>query len=201
MDILLDEVITKLRLLVENTEENDGNDVKRTKNYLNALNSHIDAINREKNFILTDEQKSKLKRSKVVWVDFGFNIGNEFGGKHPALILKVQSNYSSLKVLPIDGEVTDATVLQNRYSKGYWFKLSEIKGMKKMDRWINVLRITDISSIRVDFDTSSTNAFVDYEVMSELDEIIDKYQYHARLEKINELTKKVTKCSLTLYRK
>lgn len=29
-----------------------------------------------------------LKRGNVVWIDFGFNIGNEFGGMHPAIILK-----------------------------------------------------------------------------------------------------------------
>lgn len=33
-------------------------------------------------------KKVLLKRGNVVWVDFGFNIGNEFGGMHPAIILK-----------------------------------------------------------------------------------------------------------------
>ena len=29
-----------------------------------------------------------FKRGNVIWIDFGFNIGNEFGGMHPAVILK-----------------------------------------------------------------------------------------------------------------
>jgi mRNA-degrading endonuclease toxin of MazEF toxin-antitoxin module len=29
-----------------------------------------------------------LIRGNVIWVEFGFNIGCEFGGKHPAIILK-----------------------------------------------------------------------------------------------------------------
>lgn len=29
-----------------------------------------------------------LIRKAVVWVDFGYNIGTEFGGRHPAIILK-----------------------------------------------------------------------------------------------------------------
>ena len=33
-------------------------------------------------------RKILLKRGNVVWIDFGFNIGNEFGGMHPAIILK-----------------------------------------------------------------------------------------------------------------
>ena len=33
-------------------------------------------------------KKILFKRGNVVWVDFGFNIGNEFGGMHPAVILK-----------------------------------------------------------------------------------------------------------------
>ena len=196
MDNILNKVIVQLTSLVEHTDENNEEDVKRTTNYLYALSSHINAINREKNFVLTDEQKSKLRRSRVVWVDFGFNIGNEFGGKHPALILKVQSNYNSLKVLPIDGETTDEAMLKNRYSKGYWFKLPSIKGMKKMERWVNVLRIVDISTIRVDFETSNTNAFVDYETLDEIDEIIYKYQYRTRSESFDEINKKVTESPL-----
>ena len=29
-----------------------------------------------------------LSKRNIVWVDFGFNIGNEFGGRHPAVILR-----------------------------------------------------------------------------------------------------------------
>ena len=29
-----------------------------------------------------------LIRKTVIWVDFGYNIGTEFGGRHPAIILK-----------------------------------------------------------------------------------------------------------------
>ena len=43
-----------------------------------------------------------FKRGNVVWVDFGFNVGNEFGGIHPAVILK---NFEKdLFVLPISSK-------------------------------------------------------------------------------------------------
>jgi len=44
-----------------------------------------------------------FKRGNVVWVDFGFNIGTEFGGMHPAIILK---NFESeLLVVPISSKM------------------------------------------------------------------------------------------------
>lgn len=43
-----------------------------------------------------------FKRGNVVWLDFGFNIGNEFGGMHPAVILK---NFDTdLFVVPISSK-------------------------------------------------------------------------------------------------
>ena len=43
-----------------------------------------------------------FKRGNVVWLDFGFNIGNEFGGMHPAVILKNFDN--DLFVVPISSK-------------------------------------------------------------------------------------------------
>ena len=40
-----------------------------------------------------------LKRGNVVWIDFGFNIGNEFGGMHPAIILKNFENELILSII------------------------------------------------------------------------------------------------------
>ena len=43
-----------------------------------------------------------FKRGNVVWLDFGFNVGNEFGGMHPAVILK---NFEKdLFVIPISSK-------------------------------------------------------------------------------------------------
>lgn len=47
-------------------------------------------------------RKLLLKRGNVVWIDFGFNIGNEFGGMHPAVILK---NFDKdMFVLPVSSK-------------------------------------------------------------------------------------------------
>lgn len=179
MDALLKEIKLKLEDMVNNTDRSDANDIKRTLNYLSALSSHIDSINRERNFSLTDEQKNKLKRAQVVWVDFGFNIGKEFGGKHPALILRVTSNYQSLLVLPIDGGTDDENIINKRRKKGYWFEIEHICGMKCMSRWANVHRITEISSIRVDFNNTK-NAYIAYDILDKIDRVIERYQYEAK---------------------
>ena len=57
-------------------------------------------ISKEDALLLT--KKILLKRGNVIWIDFGFNIGNEFGGMHPAIILK---NFDDeLFVLPISSK-------------------------------------------------------------------------------------------------
>ena len=57
MDTLLNEVNSKLQDLIDNTDIGNDDDVKRTKNYLSALSTHIDAINRERIFELTDKTR------------------------------------------------------------------------------------------------------------------------------------------------
>lgn len=178
MDALLNEVNSKLKELVDKTNIENEDDIKRTKNYLSALLSHIDAISRERNFTLTEQQKKLLKRGQVVWVDFGFNIGVEFGGKHPAIILRVMSNYQNLTVLPIDGDTIDESTINKRKERDYWFEIPCIYGMKKMLRWTNVYRVTEISSIRVDFENTN-NTYIDFHLLDDLDRAIQKHQYKA----------------------
>ncbi len=58
-------------------------------NYALKKNNYIfnnTNISKEDTMLLT--KKVLLKRGNVIWIDFGFNIGNEFGGMHPAIILK-----------------------------------------------------------------------------------------------------------------
>ena len=58
-------------------------------NYALKKNNYIfnnTNISKEDTMLLT--KKVLLKRGNVVWIDLGFNIGNEFGGMHPAIILK-----------------------------------------------------------------------------------------------------------------
>jgi mRNA-degrading endonuclease toxin of MazEF toxin-antitoxin module len=87
-----------------------------------------------------------LRRGNVVWVDFGFNIDVEFGGKHPALILK--NTGKSLIVVPLSSQ-TPSNI------KDYHVKINRVYGFKNITRWVNILRIQPISLHRIDFHSNT----------------------------------------------
>ena len=102
-----------------------------------------------------------LKRGNVVWVDFGFNIQDEFGGKHPAIILKQTSD--SLFVLPLSSQEPDE-------KKDYHVKVDKVYKYEPMTRWANILRIRDISIQRIDFE--STIGDVKGKILDDISEAI-----------------------------
>lgn len=83
-----------------------------------------------------------LIRKAVVWVDFGYNIGTEFGGRHPAIILKNLKD--SLIVIPLSS--------QEPKTMDYSVKIDKVYGYPLMPRWANVTRITQVSLSRVHFE-------------------------------------------------
>ena len=99
----------------------------------------------EKSFQLPPEMIARslvLIRKAVVWVDFGYNIGTEFGGRHPAIILKNLKD--SLVVIPLSS--------QEPKSMDYNVKVDKVYGYPLMPRWANVTRITQVSLSRVHFE-------------------------------------------------
>ena len=182
---LLNEVNSKLQDLVNNTDDKNEQDIKRTKNYLSALSDHIDTINKEREFSLNEEQDKILKRGNIVWVDFGFNIGSEFGGRHPAIILKRLRQINQILVIPLDSSSDNPITEQKRESSDYWIKIQgeEIWGMQdNIVRWANVFNIVQISNLRVDFfDLNGNYKFfsVDYEVLDRIDRKVEIFGYNS----------------------
>lgn len=110
-------------------------------------------------------RKILLKRGNVVWIDFGFNIGNEFGGMHPAVILK---NFDKdLFVLPVsskkpieyekiekdfeNSKISGEECKKRKDKITEIIQLDEIIGFKKMTRWANITRMRKISVLRLNF--------------------------------------------------
>lgn len=106
-----------------------------------------------------------FKRGNVVWIDFGFNIGNEFGGMHPAVILK---NFDTdLFVVPISSKKPteyvklEEELASNELSKEEYenkkeeiteiVELMKINGYRKMQRWAKITRMKKVSMLRVNF--------------------------------------------------
>lgn len=130
------------------------------KNYLVFNNPDISCDE-----VILISKKILFRRGNVVWIDFGFNIGNEFGGMHPAIILK---NFNKdLFVLPvsskkpieyekIDNELKDGTISEDESKKRKdkiteIIQLDNIVGFKGMTRWANITRIRKVSLLRLNF--------------------------------------------------
>lgn len=126
------------------------------------------------NFNITDNdvmlisKKVILKRGNVVWVDFGFNIGNEFGGMHPAIILKNLDN--ELFVLPVSSKKPlEYIKIENKYKENKIsleecenkkkniteiVQLDNVFGYKNILRWSNITRMKKVSVLRLNFSGS-----------------------------------------------
>ena len=135
-------------------------------NYALKKNNYIfnnTNISKEDTMLLT--KKVLLKRGNVVWIDFGFNIGNEFGGMHPAIILKNFDN--EIFVLPIsskkpkeykkleqDYHNKKITLEECEKKKGQITEIVQIDNIyrfKDMTRWANITRMKKVSILRLNF--------------------------------------------------
>ena len=150
----------------------------KKKNYIfNNAN-----ISKEDTMLLT--KKVLLKRGNVVWIDFGFNIGNEFGGMHPAIILK---NFDiEIFVLPIsskkpkeykkleqDYHNKKITLEECEKKKGQITEIVQIDNIyrfKDMIRWANITRMKKVSILRLNF--NGTIGKVDGKYLSTINEKI-----------------------------
>ena len=127
-----------------------------------------------------------LKRGNVVWIDFGFNIGNEFGGMHPAIILK---NFDKdLFVLPVSSKepieyerieedlknekITEDECNDRKKKITEIVQLDNLVGFKIMTRWANITRMRKVSILRLNF--SGTIGRIDGKYLSEISKKISK---------------------------
>lgn len=110
-------------------------------------------------------RKILLKRGNVVWVDFGFNIGNEFGGMHPAVILKNFDN--ELFVVPISSKkpkeyikieqdledeiITEEECKRRKEKINSILQIDSIYRFKEMTRWADITRIKKVSLLRLNY--------------------------------------------------
>ena len=154
-------------------------------NYALKKNNYIfnnTNISKEDTMLLT--KKVLLKRGNVVWIDFGFNIGNEFGGMHPAIILKNFDN--EIFVLPISSKKPkEYKKLEQDYhnkkitleecikKKGQITEIVQIDNIyrfKDMIRWTNITRMKKVSILRLNF--NGTIGKVDGKYLSTINEKI-----------------------------
>ncbi len=109
---------------------------------------------RQKTQMIMDEDTFKepkaadIKRGSVCWIHFGFNIGEEFGGKHPGIVLR--KGRKTIVVVPL----TTKQPTQKQLDSGTYVEVDKVFGFKKMNRWVNVLNITPVSIQRIDYSSN-----------------------------------------------
>ncbi len=154
-------------------------------NYILKNNNYIfnnTDISKEDTMLLV--KKILLKRGNVVWIDFGFNIGNEFGGMHPAIILK---NFDSeLFVLPISSKkpkeyikleqdynnkkITLAELKEKKSRINEIVQIDNIYRFKNITRWANITRMKKVSILRLNF--NGTIGKIDGKYLNKINEKI-----------------------------
>lgn len=82
-----------------------------------------------------------LSRGCVCWVEFGFNIGSEYGGCRPAIVIKNFKN--TLLVIPL--------TTQKKDDRDYILEVPFIHNLPKKKRWAMISNLTTISVHRVCF--------------------------------------------------
>lgn len=87
---------------------------KRGGIYIEWMKDRIRYLQDELTFDPTT-QSVRRDRGEIVWVNFGFNVGSEEGGAHPALVLqKAPLGAKSVVVAPITSEFNKDGTPRNR---------------------------------------------------------------------------------------
>ncbi|MBR5598229.1 MAG: type II toxin-antitoxin system PemK/MazF family toxin [Lachnospiraceae bacterium] len=147
--------------LYSSTNKESDDERKRTNNYLQWISTKTQYVMDEPSFVC--DKEDKLKRGAVVWIEFGFNVGDEFGGRHPAVILR--KTPTSVFVVPLSSQ-------EPSVKKDYHVKVEKVYGFKNMVRWTNVLTLQNVSIQRIDTNASIGN--VKGKVLNDINEALKK---------------------------
>lgn len=155
------DALSQINKLFSCTNLSCCDDLKRSYNYYAWLTKKTQLIIDEPNYMCNDYDK--LNRGSVFWIEFGFNVGNEFGGRHPAIILRKTGN--SIFVIPLSSQEPSKI-------KNYHVKVNRVYGFKNIIRWANVLKLQNVSIQRIDFKSSIGN--IKGHVLDDINEALKK---------------------------
>jgi uncharacterized protein YifN (PemK superfamily) len=127
----------------------DHKEKELATDYLTWVKKKTRMILDEKNFSIPTGVV--INRGSVCWIEFGFNIDQELGGRHPGVILRIGGN--TVIVLPLSTqEPTD-----DQKNSGIYVEIPKVWGFKNLKRWVNVLNAAPISIQRIDFNSNIGN--------------------------------------------
>jgi uncharacterized protein YifN (PemK superfamily) len=138
-------------------------DVKRAKDYIEWIETKTNTVTNEKSFVVPDHimivqgmkilratdfpRKTLVQRGSILWMDFGENIGQEFSGRHPGLILKIGGETAI--VVPLSSQ----TPTTEQQASGIYAQVDHVYNFTPMTRWANALNTTALSIQRFHFNT------------------------------------------------
>ncbi len=111
--------------------------------YIDWLICKTELVKNEKSFDST--QLPNYKRGELIFLDLGFNVGEEYGGKHYAIVLRdSKSNHGKVLVLPITSQEPKSKHLP------IYVEIGPIIGLAKDKyHWANILNINNVSKQRI----------------------------------------------------
>lgn len=136
--------------------------LEKTKSYFTWIETKTGIIMNESSFTLPSDiilvqgmkmlrnsdylGKRLVQRGSVLWMEFGENIGQEFSGKHPGLVLKIGGETAI--VIPLSSQ----TPTMDQKNSGIYAEVPHVYNFTSMTRWANVLNITALSIQRFHFE-------------------------------------------------
>jgi mRNA-degrading endonuclease toxin of MazEF toxin-antitoxin module len=128
------------------TDEEEKNLVR---SYFSWIQKKTEIITNEKSFSIP--AGVTIKRGSVFWIEFGYNIDQEFGGRHPGIVLRQGGNTAI--VVPLSTQEPT----ENQKQSGLYAEISRVYEFTRMRRWVNVLNAAPISIQRFDFSDTIGN--------------------------------------------
>ncbi len=112
-------------------------EVKRHKLFTNWVQAMVDYFRRESN----PKPSYDYVRGQVILVDFGFNVGNEFGGNHYAVVLlDSPARNPKVVVLPLTSQKP-----KKKYT--HHIEIDPIPGVPR-DHWANSYEVRSVDKLR-----------------------------------------------------
>ena len=149
LDKALEQAKIKLDEFYDANKEKIGKPYDLATGYLEWVAKKTEIIKNEKSFQIPSG--ITIKRGSVFWAELGHNIDEEFGGRHPVVVLRVGGRTAI--VVPLSTQ--EPTEEQKK--SGIYAEIKRVYGLKPMKRWANVLNTMPISIQRFDFNSSYGN--------------------------------------------
>lgn len=124
-------------------------EIDLVRTYFQWIGKKTDLIANEKSFVVP--AGVDIKRGSVFWIEFGYNVDEELGGRHPGVVLRRGGNTAI--VIPLSTQEPTAT----QKASGIYAEISRVYSFKNVKRWANVLNTIPVSIQRFDFSATIGN--------------------------------------------